>query len=452
MVLFLLVSTSLVGVSYPVISSSLGNHSPIRIIGNDQFTEENGVTGGDGTEYDPYIVKDWVIVSDETASQGIFINNTDAYFIIKNCTVSGFQKGITFSEVTNGIIEVTKVSGCNIGIDVKYSTTDRIINCTCSDYLVYPDGYGIDIFQSFNISIISSQCYNVRTGIRVTQSSEIILQKTESYNNVEWGLVSLDEPSLHFFIENCTFSNNGYDGIALTGLGGASLTFPSGSIIRNCSFNSNGDEPDSYSMGIWIQRLWNTTIENCVFNHNGYGLYLGDRSRNIKVRNCSFLYNVREGLQISGDFLFLNFVPNTEISYCDFIGNEVGLFLFRTRGTKVHHCRFINNSYYGLLLTFSSPRVTQNNFMNNGGESPKNGSCGACVWHSFTDLRNNYWGASEGPSISMMVRNNQTTGKIVSIRSIDNGDTILFIKVFARCITLLRPWLSEPVPDAGRQT
>jgi len=426
-----------------------GNHAPIRIIGNDQFTEENGVTGGSGTEDDPYIIENWTIVSDGSTSEGIFINNTNAYFIIRNCTIQGFNhpdkfyQGIEFSVVTHGRIEDTKVSESAIGIYIRYSTENEMENCTFSDCPVYPDGYGIGIFRSMNTTIVCCKCYNMRYGISVSESSGISLQKTESYNNTDYGLISLDEPSLHFLIEDCIFSNNGYDGIALSG---ASSPYPSGSIIRNSSFNSNSD------CGVWIQRLWNTTIENCVFNHNGHGLSIGDRVKNIIIRNCSFLYNVADGLQVSGEFLFLTFAPNTEISYCDFIENECGLFLFATRGTRVHHCRFINNSFFGILSAFSSPRITLNSFFNNGREFPENGSCGAFIWASFTDLRNNYWGNSEGPSISFIVRSTNHTAKLVPIRTIDDSDTILFQGVFGRCVSRFRPWLSEPVPDVGRQT
>jgi hypothetical protein len=111
LVLFMFVSASFVGVSYPRASLDSGNHSPIRIIGNDQFTIENGVTGGSGTEVDPYIIENWIIVDDDSAPHGIFINNTTAYFIIKNCTISGFhhpdefRQGIQLSEVTHGMIK-----------------------------------------------------------------------------------------------------------------------------------------------------------------------------------------------------------------------------------------------------------------------------------------------------------------------------------------------------------
>lgn len=459
MVLFLLVSTSLVGVSYPVISSSLGNHSPIRIIGNEQFTEENGVTGGSGTVDDPYIIENWLIVSDGSASQGIFINNTDVYFIIRNCTIRGFQhptdyrQGITLSEVTNGVIQDTKVNESATGIYLGYSAENKIQNCTCSDCYDDASGYGIYIFRSMNTTIVCCKCYNMSYGIYASESSRIILQKTACYDNLDAGFISLEVPATYFLIEDSTFYNNGWGGIDLSGV---SAPYPSGTIIRNCSFYSNGLEPveNLYYNGLSIRRFRNTTIENCTFQQNGYGLALWDRVKNITIRNCSFLYNEIEGLDISGDFMFLTFAPDTEISYCDFIGNKWGgLLLYATRGARVHHCWFMNNSKHGVVVAFCSAQLTLNNFVNNGLEyTDENGSCGACLWASSTDIRDNYWGNPEGPSVSLLVRSKNHTVKLIPLRVNDGSDTILFQGVFGRLVSRFRPWLSEPVPDAGRQT
>ena len=434
------------------------NHPPIRIIGNDEFLPENGVTAGSGTEVDPYVIENWVIVNDGSTSEGIFINNTDSYFVIRNCTISGFHhpdefyQGIEFSEVTHGHIQDTKISNSAIGIYIRYSAENEIENCMCYDYPVFPDGDGINIFRSINIAIILSTCYNMIDGIEIFESSDIIIQKTECYNNTNSGLSSTNnkrQPSMRFRIEDCAFKNNGGHGACFLG---STLPHSSDLIIRNCSFKSNGLKPEGLGMGIWINRILNITIENCVFNHNDYGLYLGDRVKDIIIKNCSFFYNVWDGLQINGELLFLSFAPNTEISYCDFIENECGISLFATRGTRVNHCRFINNSIFGILSNFCSSKITSNNFFNNGRESPWNGSCEAFIWGAFTDLRNNYWGNSEGPSISFIVRSINNTAKLVLIRTIDDGDAIIFQGVFGRCVSRFRPWLSEPVPDAGRQT
>ena len=84
----------------------LSLHLPISINGNGDFTSRNGVTGGSGTEEDPYIISNWKIRPIKRT--GISISNTDAYFIVENCHIFGNRlnnpMGIWLLNVTNGKI------------------------------------------------------------------------------------------------------------------------------------------------------------------------------------------------------------------------------------------------------------------------------------------------------------------------------------------------------------
>jgi parallel beta-helix repeat protein len=447
---FVLLNTILSGTDIAVKTSVenmiAGGDPPIRIIGNDQFTSENGVSGGNGTVDDPYIIEDWVIVSDGSASQGIFINDTDAYFIIRNCTIQGFHdsedycQGIQLSEVTHGRTEITVVSESEIGIYLRYSPGNTIVNCTCSDY-PYENGYGISIRYSANVSIVSCRCYNMYVGIFISESSGLTLQKTECSNNSGWGLLA-DVPNqdvLHYLIENCSFKGNGYEGVWLSG----SIQNLSGSIFRNCSFHGNG------RYGLFLERLSENIIENCVFDHNYNGIYL-DRSGNNIIRNCSFLFQTTDGVNIAGTFIVLKFPRNNEISYCDFIGNHIGIFLFGTRITKIHHCIIANNTNIGVFCPFSIAQLTSCNIVGNGrNNSQFIDSAGVYSWGSFFfDVRQNWWGSSQGPSVSLMYNTGNYVFKIVPLRAIDNSDLVMLRYGVAR----FRPWSPVPVPDAGRQT
>jgi parallel beta-helix repeat protein len=81
-------------------------HDPIYIHGNENFTIQNGVTGGSGTSNDPYIIEKWVIRASN--QDGIVIRNTTAFFEIKDCYVhqgKDSYDGIVFYNVTDGVIE-----------------------------------------------------------------------------------------------------------------------------------------------------------------------------------------------------------------------------------------------------------------------------------------------------------------------------------------------------------
>lgn len=437
-VLFNTISTgTIITINTPIENLMSGNHTPIRIIGNDEFLPENGVTGGSGTELDPYIIESWVIVSDGSASNGIFINNTDAFFIIRNCTIQGFNHpdehyhGIQLSVVTNGRIENTSMTECQTGIDIRYSTKNELINCSCSNY-PYQNAYSINIIQSTNITIISCICNGMSIGVRLLESSDIILQKTECSNNTVWGLVAdvLYQNVLNYLIEDCTFNDNAIYGIYLSG----SLS-TSCSIIRNCSISNN-------DIGIKLERLSDNIVENCVFNQNTIGLSL-DRSNRNSIRNCSFRSHVDEGVLIAGMlFLQISIPRDNEISYCDFIDNNDGIFLLETRSNTIHHCAFINNTYTGVTSLYSFSKIVSNNFIGNGNDSYYIDSAGMYSWSSFLDGRNNWWGSSQGPYVCLLF--GQT---VFPLRTGENSDIVMLRKGIAR----FRPWSTVPISDAGRQ-
>jgi parallel beta-helix repeat protein len=97
---------------YPLMKPVVGglvSHPPIYIEGNDDLTPANGVASGSGTENDPYIIEGWDINAEN--AYGIWIKNTTAHFIIRNCYVHDgicFNYGILLESVTNGKIDNLK--------------------------------------------------------------------------------------------------------------------------------------------------------------------------------------------------------------------------------------------------------------------------------------------------------------------------------------------------------
>ena len=84
------------------------SHPPILIEGNYQFLPENGVTGGSGTEGDPYVIEDWDVACG--VNDGIAIVDTTAHFVIRNVYVHDSTThmppvaGIFLGNVTNGSV------------------------------------------------------------------------------------------------------------------------------------------------------------------------------------------------------------------------------------------------------------------------------------------------------------------------------------------------------------
>ena len=78
---------------------------PLHANGNEQLA--NLSCSGEGTELDPYIIEHWVINSSGYNKDCIMIENTDAHFIIRNCTLTNADNGkvgIYCNNVTNGVM------------------------------------------------------------------------------------------------------------------------------------------------------------------------------------------------------------------------------------------------------------------------------------------------------------------------------------------------------------
>jgi parallel beta-helix repeat protein len=100
--------------------------APIFINGDSQFTPANGVTGGSGTQADPYIIENWVI--DASGAIGITIQNTTKYFVVWNCLVEngGNYIGIYLDNAINGKVENNTCENNSYGIYLTSSSSNTI--------------------------------------------------------------------------------------------------------------------------------------------------------------------------------------------------------------------------------------------------------------------------------------------------------------------------------------
>ena len=93
-------------------------HEAIVIIGDENFTPANGVVGGNGTPGNPYVICNWTFSGDDVS---ITIMDTNAYFVIKNCTITNSTTGIRFQNVRNGSVENVRIEDTQYPITSFYS-------------------------------------------------------------------------------------------------------------------------------------------------------------------------------------------------------------------------------------------------------------------------------------------------------------------------------------------
>jgi hypothetical protein len=76
------------------------------------------VTGGSGTESDPYIIENWAI--DATGTYGIWIRNCTVHFVVRNCLIENGLVGIHLDNVLHGVVE-----NCEINHSTYYSISSN---------------------------------------------------------------------------------------------------------------------------------------------------------------------------------------------------------------------------------------------------------------------------------------------------------------------------------------
>jgi parallel beta-helix repeat protein len=195
--LFLVISIGLVALllaTPSATSAQIGNtsrvpHDPIFIENNDSFTSANGVTSGSGTQADPYIIENWVI--DASSAHGIYIRNTTAYFIVRNCLVENGNKyydthtGIYLSNVANGRLEKNTCGNNGDGIRLEYSYNNVVINNTCSN----GNDCGICLYHSPCSILDNNLCENnFSVGISLGYSDNSVLTNNNCSNNTNDGI------------------------------------------------------------------------------------------------------------------------------------------------------------------------------------------------------------------------------------------------------------------------
>jgi len=197
--------------------SEYTKRSPIGIVGNANFTAANGVIGGSGNASEPYIIANWDI--DASNSVGIYIEGTDAHFIIRNCYVhggstrfGGMQVGINLDNCSNGTLNSNECSGNLIGVVLEsfsgLSHNNTIVNNTCNSN----DQNGIAIVSSNNNTLISNKCLsNGRWGMVLDSSNNNNVYNNSILHNTGFG-IDIDpdhrQTSTHNRLWNNTFTGN----------------------------------------------------------------------------------------------------------------------------------------------------------------------------------------------------------------------------------------------------
>ena len=399
---------------------------PIYINGNENFTEENGVVGGNGTKENPYIIEGWEI--NASITDGIRIENTTAYFVIRNCYIykgiENYNYGMVFLNVRNG--EVENVILYENGVSIRYSSDFAFVgnNISYGFVVLYEANNcsiigneinnldGIHLINSASISVSNNILNNNYAGIWFYHSSNCIVTQNYLYNNKK-GIMLYK--SINCTLTNNTMINNGIV------LGGDSLKYwntheidvtntvngkpvyywknikggivPSGAgqvILANCSnVIIKNQNISNATVGIEIGFSNNCNIVNNVVDNNTKGIELrySDNCRisnnEIKKQITSFYFDLYSFYFSYGIYLYHsknNIIDNNTIK-----GNVYGIYPPKSANSIITNNTFnqnlvgiiASNNYYiannvikyglvGIAIEAINCTLTNNTMINNG--------------------------------------------------------------------------------------
>jgi len=203
-------------------------HTPIVINSDADFVSQGW--NGTGSSSNPFRIEYLSIYQPIAGNYCILINNTNAYFKIQHCMLTGIDgwAGIYLENVNNGIIDNNTITAPSsefdwlLGIYLENSDFNMISNNTC----IF-SGHGIDLASSNYNTIFNNTCNGGSDGIWLDQSSSNVIANNTSGDHTQ-GAIMLQGGSANIIANNSLWDSQ--RGINL----GVS---PSNTVVNNTLIN-----------------------------------------------------------------------------------------------------------------------------------------------------------------------------------------------------------------------
>jgi len=125
-ILLMIMALSLAVIGDLQVRAILRLHGPIIVNGDAGFTSASGVSGGNGSFLNPYLIQDLNITA--PGGTGIEIRNTSAYFAIRNVFIVSSVYGMVLSNSTDGEISNSTLFDNQYGILLLSSNFTDVFN------------------------------------------------------------------------------------------------------------------------------------------------------------------------------------------------------------------------------------------------------------------------------------------------------------------------------------
>ncbi len=320
-------------------------------INNWEWVETQEWCDGSGTIEDPYVIEN-ITIDAKNSGSCLKISNSQAYFIIRNCTLYNSSLGI------------------EAGINLINTSNGQILENNCSN------NYSGILLENSNNTIINQNLANNNNwhGIFLSNSNYNLISENTLNNNSINGLL-LNPYCNDNIITNNNASHNTESGICL-------ITYCNNNYISKNKLVNNSD----YGIYLWSNCIYNIISENNIYDNGKYGIYLrtGCESNSIMNNNAS---NINSNNQEFGIYIW-NCVNNEILENIAQNNTDSGIYIYTSSSNTISGNAFINNTKYGISLkTGNQNEIWENSFINNGINAIDNGTDN--MW--YYNEKGNYW-------------------------------------------------------------
>ena len=305
----------------------------IHIINNSEWVDfrNDGNCTGSGTYSDPYVIED-LVIDGGWSGDCIWIENSNVYFRIENCTVySSNYYGIRLSRVNNSQLIDNDCSYNLDGINLEYCDNNTISGNTAS----YSDYDGIYL-DSCDNNIVSGNTanYNEVDGIYLESCDNNIVSGNTANNNIYWYGITL------ILSDDNTVSGNTANNNAAYGM----------KIWQGNNNTISGNTANNNRHGINLDGQYYTVSGNTVSNNEEDGIHFSGIHQTISGNTA---INNNKGILSMG---YNSTISGNTASYNDMYG----IYLYLSGGNTVSG-NTANYNEYGIYLCASDDNTISGN-------------------------------------------------------------------------------------------
>ena len=267
--------------------------TPIRVDSNADFVALKGsaVINGSGTYGDPYIIENYSM--SDPSTDGIYVGNTTAYFVIRSNYLVGCKNGIYLTNATNGRVLGNNCSGCG-------------------GYGIYAAGSSVLTYPWLNLTISGNNCSNNPiSGIVLWNFQNVTISDNQCLSCPNAG-IWLEDCDLVWVINNtCKFTTWGmWPSAGILVKNGHELIVSSNTCIQNDAHGIFLMDSDTTILewnylyddisGIYIDTCDTVNVANCTFSVSGAGssAFNIQDSTAVHVRDCNSSNNLGSGITL----------------------------------------------------------------------------------------------------------------------------------------------------------